>query len=115
MTLKKVRADDFYPFFSNALCTVFVIFIETNQINGQDEDNYHSNSEKIVNEVMNNENVISKQLVNRALKDTYIDLMDTNCDTFEECRIICTTYRNLKGWFVNCMINLEGLDFALRD
>ena len=64
---------------------------------------------------MNKENVILKQLVNRVLKNTAIYLMATKCDTVQECRIIWTTYKNIKFWFDNWLVNLEDIGFALRD
>ena len=64
---------------------------------------------------MNKGNVVSKQLLNRVLRDTDINLMDTMCDTVNKCSIFWTTYKNLKFWFENWLVNLEELGFVLRD
>ena len=50
----------------------------------------------MVNAVVNKESVISKQLVNKVLKETVINLMDTKCDAVKDCRILWTTYNNIK-------------------
>ena len=63
---------------------------------------------------MNKENVVSKQLANRVLKDMDIYMMATKCYTVKECRIIWKTYKNIKLWFENWQVNLKELGFALR-
>ena len=63
----------------------------------------------------NKENVFLKKLVNRFLEDTAINLMVTNCDNVEECRIILTTYNNNKSRFDNWRVNLEDIGFELRE
>ena len=114
-SLKKGHAGDFSPFVFNALCTDFEIFIKSNDIKSRDGDNPNSKLAKSFHAVKNKENVFLKKLVNRFLEDTVIDLMVTNCDNVEECKIILTTYNNNKSRFDNWRVNLEDIGFELRE
>ncbi len=101
--------------FSN-LVGAFESFVRINQLNGKGAENSQRKLAIRVNGVMKKETkTLSKQLLNRLLAETAIDLLATKGRNVEERRILWTTYRNLKSWFDNWCRDLVELGFAHKD
>ena len=97
----------------DSLCIAFESYISINQVNGTSVDNLPAHLLLMVNSVMGKDLKSSnRQLLNRLLTDTALNLCATKLVEQEERRNRWTTHRNLSLWFDGWAKSLVDLGFA---